>query len=352
MTQDKNILIHNIYYMLAYAYRNFRVSMFEEINGEYFEDIHNLFAEILIRGVGGQLKQGLYRTYVNREGPLPAIRGKIDLLKTRSLQYTIPCRAYCIYDEISENNIYNQILKVTLKYLLNHPKVDKSQKDSIRNILRYFGSIDSVDMTSFSLNQFCFDRNNQNYQFLVNICFFIYEDLLMTTEVGKSRLRTLKNGHMERLFEKFVLEYYRKHYPELRPHAEQIEWNINMKESTISIIPRMQTDVLLTIGERNLIIDTKYYSDSLQHNFETNKIHSEHLAQVYAYVNEYDKRKRGMVDGMLLYAKTEQEIVPDGQMKFTTGNTIYFRTLDLNKDFQEIKKQLNSFITIDQWSNI
>jgi len=346
MTQDKNILIHNIYYMLVYAYRSFRVGMFEEINGEYFEDIHNLFAEILIRGVGGQLKQGLYRTYVNSEGPLPVIRGKIDLLKTRRLQHTIPCHAYCIYDEISENNIYNQILKVTLQHLLNHPKVDKSPKNSIRNLLRYFGSIDSVDMTSFSLNQFCFDRNNQNYQFLVNICFFIYEDLLMTTEEGKNRLRALKNDHMERLFEKFVLEYYKKHYPELRPRAEQIEWNINKKESTISIIPRMQTDILLTIGERNLIIDTKYYSDSLQHNFEANKIHSEHLAQVYAYVNEYDRRKTGMVDGMLLYAKTEQEIVPDGKMKFITGNTIYFQTLDLNKDFKEITNQLDSFITI------
>ena len=174
----------------------------------------------------------------------------------------------------------------------------------------------------------------------------------MTTDEGSYKMRTLSDDQMARLFEKFVLEYYRRHHPETRPHAAQVKWNIIEKESSTSILPTMHTDILLTIGERSLIIDTKYYSDSLQHNFETNKIRSEHLAQVYAYVNEYDKRKKGMVDGMLLYAKTEQEIVPDGQMKFTIGNTIYFRTLDLNKDFKEIKKQLDSFVTRDKRSNI
>ena len=116
------------------------------------------------------------------------------------------------------------------------------------------------------------------------------------------------------------------------------------EESTISILPKMQPDILLTIGRRTLIIDTKYYSESLQHNFETNKIHSEHLNQIYVYVDGYDKDKTGLVDGMLLYAKTEEEHVPDGQVKYATGNTFYFRTLDLNKPFEDIERQLASFI--------
>lgn len=64
---NKNIPIHNIYYMLAYAFRDFRFNMFEDICGENFEDTHNLFAEILIRCVSSQLKQGLYKTYVSQE---------------------------------------------------------------------------------------------------------------------------------------------------------------------------------------------------------------------------------------------------------------------------------------------
>jgi 5-methylcytosine-specific restriction enzyme subunit McrC len=47
---------------------------------------------------------------------------------------------------------------------------------------------------------------------------------------------------------------------------------------------------------------------------------------------------------MLLYAKTQEEIDPDGQIKRKDGNFIYFRTLDLNTDFDAIKERLDSFV--------
>ena len=46
----------------------------------------------------------------------------------------------------------------------------------------------------------------------------------------------------------------------------------------------------------------------------------------------------------LLYAKTEEDITPDGQTTFRDGNIIYYRTLDLNQDFENIKKQLDGFL--------
>ncbi len=36
----------------------------------------------------------------------------------------------------------------------------------------------------------------------------------------------------------------------------------------------MQTDIFLTIGDRTLIIDTKYYAKSMAKNFDKLKIHS------------------------------------------------------------------------------
>ena len=58
MTTDKGILIRNIYYMLAYAFQELRQNNYVEIEGENFDEIHDLFAEILIRGIAFQLKQG------------------------------------------------------------------------------------------------------------------------------------------------------------------------------------------------------------------------------------------------------------------------------------------------------
>lgn len=352
MTQDKNILIRNIYYMLAYAFRDFRFNMYKKINGENFEDIHNLFAEILIRSVSCQLKQGLYKTYVNQEGALPVIRGKIDMLKTRAVQQNNPYHVYCNYDELTVNNPYNQVVKTTLQHLVKCPDVDESRKRAIRQILRCFASVDSTDLKSTRFDQFCFDRNNQNYQMLINICRLIFENRIMTTEKGNYKLYTLSDDQMARLFEKFVLAYYRREHPETKPRVSHINWDIIEEESTIGILPVMQTDIMLTIGDRTLIIDTKYYGESLNVHFDKNKIHVDHLRQIYTYVMEYDKDRTGLVDGMLLYAKTQEDVVPNGQMKKPVGNTIYFRTLDLNQNFEEIAKQLEAIIQVGKMSNV
>lgn len=65
MTIDKGIFIRNIYYMLTYAFQELKQNNYEEIAGEEFEEIHDLFAEILLRGISFQLKQGLHKEYGN-----------------------------------------------------------------------------------------------------------------------------------------------------------------------------------------------------------------------------------------------------------------------------------------------
>lgn len=49
------------------------------------------------------------------------------------------------------------------------------------------------------------------------------------------------------------------------------------------------------------------------------------------------------VSGMLLYAKTDEEIHPNGNY-LMSGNRISVKTLDLNQEFAEIAEQLNGII--------
>ena len=46
MTNDKNILIKNIYYMLAYAFQVLKRNNYANIASEKFEHIEDLFAQI------------------------------------------------------------------------------------------------------------------------------------------------------------------------------------------------------------------------------------------------------------------------------------------------------------------
>ena len=79
MTKDKSILIKNIYYMLSYAFTTLKQGGYEDVDSENFDNLHDLFAAILAKGIGRQLKQGLYREYLNRTDTLPVVRGKIDM---------------------------------------------------------------------------------------------------------------------------------------------------------------------------------------------------------------------------------------------------------------------------------
>lgn len=274
------------------------------------------------------------------------IRGRIDVLKTHVIQQSNHYQAFCNYDELSVNNPYNQVIKTTLQYLAKCSDVDENRKQTIRQLIRFFNLIDPIDMASVHIEQFRFDRNNQNYQFLVYICLFIFKKLLITTDEGPYKLRTLSDDQMARLFEKFVLEYYRRHHPDTMPRAAQIKWDIIEEESATSILPSMQTDIMLSVGNRTLIIDTKYYSHMLQSNYNKETIHSNNLYQIFTYVRNCDAGNTGKVDGMLLYAKTEDAPFLNDRKILSGGNVIYFRTLDLNRDFKEIANQLDSILKL------
>lgn len=346
MTEDKGILIRNIYYMLSYAFQELRQNNYVEIEGETFDNIFDLFAEIMAIGISSQIKQGLYREYVAKNESLQTIKGKIDVNSTIVNRVCNNRQIVCDYDELSENNIYNQILLTTATILIRHSDVKKDRKSKLKQLMLFFQGVQQIDIHTIHWDALKFDRNNKSYRMLLYLCYFIVKEWLLTTEAGSHKMREFSDDHMNRLFEKFVLEYYKKHYPELKAEAKQINWNIIKEQSTTNVLPIMQTDILLTMRERTLIIDTKYYAKSMQKQFDKSTIHSHNLYQIHTYVTEYDKGHQGNVDGMLLYAKTQEGIVPEGEMKQRDGNTIYFRTLDLNMDFESIKKRLDSFIEL------
>ena len=127
--------------------------------------------------------------------------------------------------------------------------------------------------------------------------------------------------------------------------AKQIKWNFCENSiNSSNILPIMQSDITLILGERTLIIDTKYYSKNLQEHFGKFTVSSPNFYQIHTYVMNEDKGHTGKVDGMLLYAKTQTEIQPNGDFKTNDGNVLMVRTLDLSLDFENIKAELDTLI--------
>ena len=351
MTKDKSIYIKNIYYMLSYAFQALRQENYDEIASESFEDAQDLFAAILAKGVAKQLKQGLYREYIGKVESLPVLRGKLEMAGTIKHRLMRAQRLSCEFDELSENNVFNQILKTAMFYLVRDPSVKTDRKDSLKKNLVFFDPIDLLSLSEIPWNRLYFHRNSSDYELLMNLCYFVLQGQLQTTETGANRMLQFSDDHMARLYERFILEYFKQHHNELDDvKAGAVDWRVDKEFNANQsyLLPSMQTDIMLTKNENTLIIDAKYYGRTLQQQFDKHSIHSGNIYQIFTYVKNYDKQDSGNVSGMLLYAKTDEDITPDMQVKIS-GNVISARTLDLNCEFKELSRQLDSIV--ESWMN-
>lgn len=337
---DKNIIVSNIYYMLTYAFQVLHQSNYDEVSTEPFDNIQDLFAAILSKGIAQQLKQGLHREYIENKEDLSVMHGKLDFAGTIKNRIQNRKLLSCEYDELSENNIYNQIIKTTVMLLVKDASVKDDTKIALKKEMLFFSTVDEVNPFLIRWDLLRFNRNNQSYRMILSICQFVIEGLLLTTESGDVKLaQFLDEQRMCHLYEKFILEFYRKEMPELKANASKIEWQLDDGISTL--LPSMQSDIMLKYGEKTLIIDAKYYSHATQVQYGKATLHSQNVYQIFAYVKNEDVGSTGNVSGMLLYAKTEEEITPDMDVVLS-GNKISAKTLDLNCEFSKISSQLKA----------
>ena len=326
--------------MLAYAFQVLNEQGYRNIATEDFENTAELCAAILARGINIQIKRGLGKEYIPRTEALSSLRGKIDItesIKTQALQRK---QLVCSYDEFSVNSYMNRIIKSTVLLLLR-ADITKARKKELRKVLVFFDDVDVIDLYSVNWNV-QYNRNNQTYRMLISICFLVVKGLLQTQSDGTTKLTDfLDEQRMHRLYEKFILEYYRKEYPQITANASQIPWQLD--DDMSAMLPVMQTDIMLSHGEKTLIIDAKYYAHSTQIQYDKHSLHSGNLYQIFTYVKNKEAEladRPHEVSGMLLYAKTDEDIYPENAYRMS-GNRIEVRTLNLDGDFDSIRKQLD-----------
>ena len=275
------IPIQNIYYMLAYAFQILREQGYRSIATESFHNTADLMAEILIRGTSVQIKRGLGRQYVTQTEELSTLRGKIDIAQSVKKQTMRNKKLICSYDEFSVNENMNQVIKSTLILLLK-ADIEKNRKKKIRKLLVYFSEVDVIDLKRVNWRM-TYNRNNQTYQMLMSICYMIIRGLLHTNSEGDTKVMDfLDEQRMCRLYEKFILEYYRREFPQISASASEIFWQVD--DGMNAMLPVMRTDIMLQYQEKVLIIDAKYYQGIMQNNFDRQTIHSGNLYQIFTYV--------------------------------------------------------------------
>ena len=363
------IPIRNIYYMLSYAFKALSWGSYQNLSEEEFDNIDDLYAEILIRGLQYQIKRGIQCEYIETTENLAGIRGKIDVSETIKTQAIIKRRAICSFDEFSINSHMNRVIKTALATLYRRMLREKThwteldlamrqeKRERLRQIYRLLcllHEVDEVDIHKISWN-FRYDRNSEFYRLLVGISRLVLNEQLQEEQAGGRQLNNFFD-QQDRcdLYERFLLNFYRRHFPELKPAAPHVEWNVD--DGFTELLPRMRTDITLYGPEQTLVMDAKFHEAGIlkkNTKFEnaSMKINTGNIYQIYTYVKNLDREHSGRVSGMLLYAQTTEETLPNHHYVID-GNHFYVKTLNLNQRFEKIAADLRHYARIVQEQRI
>ena len=336
------IPIRNIYYLLCYSWNRLNEGALVDVSGIDSSELIDLFATVLISGTNHLIRRGLHQGYIIHKQDLSTIRGRIDVAHSTCRLLTKHGKAHCIYDELSVNTLPNQIIKSTLRILAGAPRLDLELRGKIHRLIRNLHGIADVPLNKFQFRKIQLHSNNRFYKFLLNICEMVQASWLVDEKTGQYKFRDFirDDKAMARLFESFILNFYKLHFDDYDVRKERIQWVAQSgTDPGLKYLPGMETDISIRNIERTLIIDAKYYSTTLQTYYDKESIHSSNLYQLFAYLKNLEARggNDAKATGMLLYPVVNKKLREKYEI---SGHEINICTLDLSRDWTEIRDEL------------
>lgn len=342
------IPIENIYYLLCYAWNKLEEKDRVNVSIDDKTELLDLFAKILINGTKLLLKRGVDKSYIDFTDEISGVKGKIQISQTLKSNLLFKQRTICTFDTFSSNILTNRILVTTIYSLSRTKGLDKELKKELIALQRMFSEVELIQIKNSLFSQVKLNRNNQFYGFLINVCQIIYENTLPSEEKGSYKFTdfTRDERKMNQLFEAFIRNFYRIEQNKYNiVKKETIDWQFVSDEvDSFQFVPKMETDITLENSSEKIIIDAKYYKETMVINYDREKIKSNNLYQLFSYLlNQEDKTdKTEKAKGILLYPTIEKDY--DLQYKYKS-HAIEIRTINLNQNWRNISSRLKEIIT-------
>lgn len=342
------IPIQNLYFLLVYAWDVLDESGLVNVGASNVRVPEDLFARILRNGIRHLLKRGLDRAYTTETNDIPGIRGKLEISATVKLQGRVHGRVVCTLDELTHDVLHNQILKATLLRLTGTPRIDSELRRDLADLVGKFSGVRTIALRNEAFRQIQLHSNNRFYRLLLHVCGLLHRQMLPDSAAGAYRFADFSPEQLEVIFQSFVRNFFAHHQTTYRVCAERIRWQRTIAEEfAIGWLPVMETDVSLESPARKLVIETKFYGTSFRRHHRSEgkaKINSAHLYQLFAYLQNLAARDRRPVDGLLLYAQAEEELLLDLNM---FGHDMRIATIDLASSPEMICARLLEYAKVE-----
>lgn len=341
------IPIQNLYYLLCYSWNRLAESEVVDVTGIDSTRQVDLFAFVMIRGTQHLIRRGLEQGYQVKSETIPGIRGRIDMAVTARRALAAQGLAHCEFDELTINTPSNQIIRTTLRYLTKVRDLDNDLRRQLLTLYRELDGIDCPPLTKSLFRKIQLHSNARFYRLLLNICELIAGSLLIDESDGSYRFRDFlrDEARMARVYEEFLFNFFRTERTDLSVRKEKINWMVSSTEpDSLAYLPSMETDISLRSATETLIIDAKYYKEALSSYFDTERVRSANLYQLFAYLKNLEARggPDQLAGGMLLYPIVNQALRLDYQLH---GHRIQICTVDLSAHWSEIRGELLELVS-------
>lgn len=344
------IPVSNIWLLMLYASDLFRM---KGMDGKGIEDmpddLPDLVGEILAFAVEQRQRRRLSLGYRTRTAALNRVRGKIDVLTTERHQLLARGLVACRFDELTIDTPRNRFVRAALELISRiaaRPDVVRRCR-RLANDMKMMG-VSGTPPTLREMSTDRFGRNDIEDQAMVAAAKLAFELAIPAETAGpkKMPLSDRDERWVRKLFERAVGGFFQVVLPSTEWHVRTggtLAWPTSASTDGISrILPGMRTDIVLDykVGQRRIVIDTKFNAIVTNGWYREESLRSGYLYQMYAYLRSQEGSGDGYSDdaeGLLLHPAVGTTF---DESVVIQGHKIRFMTVDLTASASDIRAEL------------
>lgn len=249
------------------------------------QSLLDILAKIFTQKLLKELQKGMYFEYISREDSLNKIKGKLMITQNAKVNGINKAKVYCKYDEFTENNLFNSILKRAASFISTLVKDNGLNKELniIRNMLL---DVDDIYILPNTLNTYRLNRKNERFAEAFILAKLILSNTTMDKSTGKEKGFSML-FEMNYLYEEYIGILLKEALEDentsvkTQEKSKYLLWNTKTQRNEIALKPDI---VIYKNNEPKIIIDTKWKAASM----DNREIYNQgDIYQMYAYITTY-----------------------------------------------------------------
>lgn len=312
------------------------------------DDIPVFVSMILADEVSSRLNTGLTTGFNRTSRTVNRVRGKIDLLATARFQLLDRGKIYCHFDQIDHDILGNRLILAALRRASRFPSTDPRCARLADELAR--AGVSDQEPTRQERKELKNQRQLSRDRQMITAAELMLDLSIPEPGAGAAPVVAPKDedGYLRTLFEKAVGGFYARFF---RPRGWAVQtgkwlrWNeVEFTPGMSAILPKMQTDIILRPPSRPpIIVDTKFTRVTRANQYTQERLKSEYLYQMYAYVRSQEENPEfgPATTGLLLHP------VVDGHIRewtFIGAHAFGVATVDLSGTYSEMVEQLRTVV--------